>query len=236
MGLIPAQEAAERLGVDPSRVRQLAAAGQLSAERIGGLWFLDEGSVESRLKRRAQAGRPFEPRNAWSLLLLASGQRPNGIDGSVLSRLKRILRENDLENLAYRLVKRGEKKAFRSHPGELKYILEDRDFLATGISAAGHLNLDLVSGAEADGYVRESKLEELLAGHALKPDREGNVLLRIVPDESWDLLRGNRTAPQAAVALDLLEDSDARSRSAAHQAFESLREHSQAGQIPGNDR
>lgn len=200
----------------------MASGGQLSGERIGGIWLLDESSVERRKRLSPQAGRPFESRNAWGILLLASGQEPEGLDSSSLSRLKRILRENGVEQLIPRLAKRGKKKRYRSHPGELKYIIEDERLTATGISAAGYFDLDLVSGAEVDGYVRESEEAGFISRHALKPASDGNVSLRVVPDESWEFVREGRKAPPAAVAVDLLEDVDARSQSAGRQALESL--------------
>lgn len=73
-------------------------------------------------------------------------------------------------------------------------------------------------GGEADGYIRASDLDAFVDDHALLPEavtRVANVALRIVPDEVWaDSFEGRVHAPEAAVALDLAEDFDPRSRAA----------------------
>jgi excisionase family DNA binding protein len=223
-GKLTVQEAASRLDLDPSRLRFLASSGQIRAEKVGRQWLLDERAVERRSRVSRRAGRPFEAANAWALLLLASGKRPKGVDPSALSRLRRLLRSEDFEALAPRLGKRGETNEFRAHPGEMKYVIGDKDFLATGISAAGALGLDLVSGSEADGYIAASKFGPFVKRHALARDEDTNVTLRIVPDRAWDLLRPEGVAPRAAVALDLMDEADPRSVNAGREAIESVLE------------
>ena len=46
--MITTQEAAERLSISRNRVLDLIKAGQLRAEKISGVWFIDEASVETR--------------------------------------------------------------------------------------------------------------------------------------------------------------------------------------------
>ena len=92
----------------------------------------------------------------------------------------------------------------------------------SGISAAAAYGLDLVAGAEIDGYVRAGDLAAIEREHALEPaaGMEGNVLLRVVPDPAWHLSR--RLAPLAAVAIDLSEDADARSIRAGKKAIDRI--------------
>jgi hypothetical protein len=189
------------LGLSPGRVRALAVHGQLSAAKIGDRWFVERAAVERRHRNGAHEGRRFTPRNAWALLLLASDEEVREIDPSVRSRLKRALRWEGLAKLAPRLVHRGEALSFGAHPGEIAHLLEDPEFVRSGISAAGEQGFGLVSGREADGYLRASALREFAARHALEPTGiEGNVRLRIVSKEAWGFLDGRRTAPRAAVA------------------------------------
>jgi hypothetical protein len=56
----------------------------------------------------------------------------------------------------------------------------------SGISAAGALGFDLVSGGAVDGYLRASELKRFVKTHALAPSGlEGNVCLRLVPEKAW---------------------------------------------------
>lgn len=212
-------DAAQVLELSPSRVRAMAVHGQLGATKIGDRWLVERSAVEVRRRKGGHSGRPFAPHNAWALLLLASGQTVEGIDPSVRSRLRRALRVDGIGKLAPRLVRRAASQHFNAHPGELRYLVEAPAFLRTGISAAGDYGIDLLPGQEADGYVAESDLEQLVADHALTAAHpgSGNVRLRVVPDGAWRHLAGRKVAPTAAVAIDLAEDPDPRSASAGKQ-------------------
>lgn len=60
MDLITAKQAAEKLGVNDSRVRQLIASGKLPAEKYGNLWLIKEKDLEM-VQDRKPTGRP--PKN-----------------------------------------------------------------------------------------------------------------------------------------------------------------------------
>ena len=92
LDLLPVSAAADELSVHPSRVRALIASGALAAEKVGGVWLVDRASVAGRNRAHASAGRPLSPRNAWALLLAASGEAlPSGLEPSVRWRLRRAL-------------------------------------------------------------------------------------------------------------------------------------------------
>jgi excisionase family DNA binding protein len=213
LDLMTVPDAARTLGLNPSRVRAMAADGQLAASKVGDRWLFERSSVEARRRLGGHAGRPFESHNAWALLLLASGNDVEDLHPSVRSRLRRALRVDGLEKLVPRLRRRGESRYFDAHPGELRYLADDPAFLRTGISAAGDHGLDLVAGHEADGYVLASSLEHLVIDHALSAVDvgSGNVRVRVVPDEARSGLVGLRSAPIATVAIDLAEEADSRS-------------------------
>jgi hypothetical protein len=220
------REAARTLGLSPGRVRAIAAHGQLSATKLGDRWFVERAAVERRRRNGAPEGRRFSPRNAWALLLLASNEDVREIDPSVRSRLKRALRQEGLAKLAPRLVHRAESLSFSAHPGEIVHLVEDPEFVRSGISAAGEQDFGLIPGREADGYLQASALRGFAARHALEPaETDGNVRLRIVPKEAWAPLEGRQAAPRSAVALDLAEDLDPRSSRAGREALRDLDRH-----------
>jgi hypothetical protein len=149
-------------------------------------------------------------------MVLASGENPQ-LDPVVRSRLKRALLLEGLRGIAPRLRDRAEVALYRSHLGEIPHVLEDEALMRSGISAARSVGSDLLAGSEVDGYLAESELRNFLSRHALSPvsrDGEGNVRLRVVPDEAWNALglSGRPVAPKAAVALDLAGERDSRSQ------------------------
>ena len=220
---ISISEAADVLKLSPARVRAMASAGQLSATKIADRWLVERGAVEQRKRRGAHEGRRFAPRNAWALLMLASDQAVEGIDPSVRSRLRRALALEGLKALAPRLSRRAEVSLYRAHPGEIRHLINDPALMRSGISAAGSHDIGLVSGREVDGYLPEAELRGFIKEHALSPPgSDGNVRLRVVPDEAWALLGGRSVAPEAAVALDLAEESDPRSAEAGTEVLRKL--------------
>lgn len=213
--LMSVADAARALKLDPSRVRVLAASEALPAVKIGRSWAIDAAAVADRSQHAPPRGRPMAPANAWALLFIASGQEPEWASAQSRSRIRRSLRLEGIGPMRDRLKRRAKALSFRSHPGEISYLLSDPKLVPSGISAAGALGLDLVSGAEVDGYIPENDLASLVRDHALRPVEaggDGNVRLRVVPDAAWHLQRP--APPAAAVALDLLEDPDPRSKRA----------------------
>lgn len=216
-------EAARDLKLSPARVRAMASGGQLSASKIADRWLVERAAVEQRKRRGAHVGRRFAPRNAWALLVLSSGEEVKGIDSSVRSRMKRALALEGLKALAPRLGHRAEVSLYRAHPGEIRHVVNDPALVRSGISAAGALGIGLVSGREADGYLPEAELRRFVKEHALSPaGPDGNVRLRVVPDAAWGSLEGRSVAPEAAVALDLNEESDPRSAKAGAEVLRKL--------------
>jgi excisionase family DNA binding protein len=208
-------EAADSLELSPARVRVMASQGQLPAAKVGERWLVERMAVEQRRKQKPLRGRRFTPRNAWALLLLASGEESPKLDPSVRSRLRKALALEGLGALAPRLQDRGHVSMYKAHPGETPYLLEDEALVPSGISAASSMGLGLLASREADGYIAESRLRRFIDQHALSPGGiDGNVRLRVVPDDVWQILDGRHLAPPAAVALDLADEADARSEAA----------------------
>lgn len=223
---ISISEAAHALKLSPARVRAMASGGQLSASKVGDRWLVEREAVEQRKRRGAHGGRRFAPRNAWALLMLSSDEEVEGIDPSVRSRLRRALALEGLQALAPRLGHRAEVSLYRAHPGEIRHVVDDPALMRSGISAAGSLGIGLVSGREADGYLPEVALRGFIKEHALsQAESDGNVRLRVVPDDAWVILGGRSVAPEAAVALDLMEESDPRSAKAGAEVLRKLDSH-----------
>lgn len=208
-------EAAERLGLTPGRVRELIASGALRARRVGNRFLVSRDDVDARRSGQPAVGRPYSPRRAWALILLASGIVPPEIDQVTLSKLRRILREKDLWSIRPRFASRAERRELRAHSSDLGRLEAEPGTVRTGArhAAAAGLNL-IVSDAPVELYVDPPMAERLVARYQLRPSDRPNVVLHVVPSELRSWLSGS-VAPRPAVALDLADDRDPRSHDVA---------------------
>jgi excisionase family DNA binding protein len=212
--LLSVREAADRLGVGPVAVRKRIASGRLPAVKRGRDWQLDERIVQRVARQQSGSGRPLSPSMAWAVLLLASGEE--AVAGQMVSRdryrsrARQWLREHPLQDHAARVRDRAVSEQFEAHPSELPRILARPDVLATGVSAADLVGL-VGDAASVEVYAPASRRGAIVDEHALIPG-EGPVRVRWVPDDAWLLLAAGRSAPRAAVLLDLLESDEPRAR------------------------
>ena len=214
-------EAAQRLGVNRERVGAMIAAGQLRARKFAGRWLIDESSVDELWARPRPVGRPFSVHRSWGLLMLASGRHPDWLSPPDVSRLRRVLRERSLEELAPRLEGRATKHLYRAHPSDLARIPTAGVVLLAGASGAGEYGLDLVSEGELDVYGEAGRLAELKDRFALRESERPNFTLRVVP-EIWPFQSGERVVPPAVIGVDLLASVEPRFRRAGKQLLERI--------------
>lgn len=218
-GWVRVDEAAERLEVHPSRVRLLAREGRLGARRFGRIWLIDEGELLREVDRPRRAGRPWLPQVAWAALMLLDG------DPEALSQLpgrarrelpRRVARTGSLDALAPRLVARAQVRRYHAHPSVMVRLPADGAVSGLPAAASQRARLSVRQDDTVDMYVPAAVAERLERRYELHPAHGGdaNVVLRVVPDDAWTL-DGRDLAPLAAVALDLAEHDDARTREAA---------------------
>lgn len=227
MATVSSQTAATRLGVSDRQVRRLVAAGELEGRPLGRALLIDTSSVNRMASVSvSRRGRPWDEASAWAALWLLSGQRNiDWVDGHTRSRLRSRLRDMDAQELAVRARRRANTTRWRANEEALTRLA---DYLVlTGRSAltedAVAARFDLAAGAAAgtlEGYMLQHDVESLASSFVLVPDPSGPATLRAVSDERWLI---GKTAPLAAVALDLMDAPGTRQRSAgAHVLHELL--------------
>lgn len=217
--LLAVRDAAAQLGVSTQRVRALVANGDLDAYRVGSTLLLSADSVARRISDSPSGGRPWSPVMAWAVLgwLDHDAAALSALDSRDRWRLrKRLAAADGLDAIASRLARRAVVGRYFGHssiPARIR-----REGVPSAVSAASAYDLDLVDdGSVADVYLPERAAVVLQRQYRLTPasGEHANVIVRAVSDQAWTL-EGRAAAPRAAVALDLLESGDSRSRAAAH--------------------
>jgi excisionase family DNA binding protein len=218
---IPTSEAASRLGVSPRRLRALIEGGQLNAERIGRQWLVSAADVRRYRELRPRAGRPLSARRAWALLFMLSGERPDWVEPRDRSDLRHHLSLRSPARLVAAVRKRARLDRLRAHPGDLPRMRESDLLVLSGASAAGEHDLDLHAPGVVEAYVAAEHLDALGREFPWRPSEGPNVFLHVAGD-FWPFDAAARIAPAAAVAVDLLEADDERSRRAGRDLFRRL--------------
>ena len=221
VSLISSAEAARRLGVHPSRMRALADRGELGARKLANRWFFLRDAVERRADDKRPGGRPYDPGNAWALLLRHSGERSAPVSKSIDRRLEARSRK-PLGLLLPRLRRRAEVRYYFGPEFAVQELVRRPDFVASGASASRAYAIDIKAPGVIDGYMPKRKAEEVAYRYALQQssERQANVVLRAI-DGYWPLA-GRSVAPIAAVAADLVESVDQRSQRAGRQLMRRL--------------
>lgn len=226
---VSVSDAARRLAVHPSRVRSLIATGQLQARRIGAQWVVDDVDLEERegFVAAGATSRAMSARIAWAAAALLDGDDPDWLATSERSRLRARLRAHDAKDWQiYRRWLSSRQTAvtcFRVADSDVPALLARDGVVAAGVSAGSAYRLGLGTSGQADAYVSASLLADLVEEFFLIQTGVGNLSLRTV-DGDWHLRTAwdGRVAARLAVAVDLMDAGDARSRSAGRELLHAL--------------
>ena len=216
-------DAARALGVSDRRIRALIRAGALAAQHVGRPWLVSRADVEQRARHRGRPGRPLGERNAWALVARLSGSEWPELSPWDRSRLKQRLARRSLLSLAGELRDRAEPHLFRGDERVLERLRDDSDIVLSGVNAAAAYGVDIRAPGVVEAYVDRDRLRDLVYRYALRPAEiaDANVVFRAVDKPVPRARQG--MAPVAAVALDLLESPDDRSRRAGRELARRLR-------------
>ena len=213
-GVISLADAAQQLGISPQRVQQMVAERQLPVRTFGNRIVLDTNLL-AELGRRP-AGRPLSANNAWALLAILSGDRPDFIDRTQLSKLRKLARDRDRTIRLLRFAQpRSTTHKLDFFPAQLPELASEVS-LITGLFA-NVPELRLVKADETlDAYVSADALRKIKKRFKpVQSTSRPNALLR-VPSHPWVLQHG---VTPIIVAADLLNDSNPRVARAAESLF-----------------
>ena len=219
---ISAADVARRLRVNDARVRALIEHGALPGRKVANRWLVPQQALQSSEVAARVAGRPFSPENAWGLLFLASGRSADWLSPMDRSRLKARLKSPKFP-LASRFRRRASVNFLRGDERALRNIVADEKFVRSGVSAAEDHSVDLVAPGVVEGYLPKERLAMLAHKHVLRVvgENSANLIVRAVAD-SWPF-EFERVAPEAVVAVDLIDSVDQRTRRAGSQLLKRIR-------------
>ncbi len=210
---IAVSEAAQRLGVSESRVRQLLAAGDLAGRRIGRAWLIDSGDVARLEGQSRRPGRPMGPKRAWAIVDFLSGGSAPWLTYSERSQVRSYaaqLSEPDADEWRSILRGRSELRPVRAHPAAVARLGQFEHVLITGPAEAAQREFDLVAVGEPrpEIYMPLSEWSSIARSLALQPSHTGNLVIHH-PMVVWPF-EGRDTTPDAAIAADLLYSAEPR--------------------------
>lgn len=213
MELLSVAAAAAVLEVSPERVRQLIRFGRLDARPLAGRWSVDPISLDRLVHEQRPAGRPWAPSRAWGLLALAAGREAAWLTPPEIRRLRGVLANKGLEELAFQLRQRADRQGWYVHPGMQEDLLAEDGVVVGGAKASGKLR----DGGPVDIYIAAAVLDRIVGRylpdeHADKP----NVIARVVR-APWPFAPGERMAWSQVAAADLLDGGDDRARRVGHE-------------------
>ncbi len=210
-------QAAQRLGVHPSRVRALVSSGVLAATRSGTRWLIDTDSLERQadLVAAGATGRPFAPRTAWAAAALCDGLADRLTADDRYRLRNRLIHAGDGTSTCAQMQRWLSRRASSVH----RYRIGERDIaallgadgvMATGISTVESYRLGLAIGAVADAYVSEETRRALVDDFVLIDTERGNLTLRVTDAD----IGHTAVAPRLIAGVDLADDTDARTHAA----------------------
>jgi segregation and condensation protein B len=212
-GWLTVAEAADRLGLDHSRVYALVRGGELEAENdlaAGGL-RVSAASVERRRALGEVAGSPLTPANAWVAIavMAADPTFEDHVQGAarpaMVRRIRARVQQEGLLALAPRLRRRAVLRRLTLPGARAEALRSDPAVVRTGPSAAAAYGWPLAGDLPLEVYVPQALLPELLDGLASNAG-EGAcpVWLRVVAGP-WPFPPHRVVVPAALAALDLLD-------------------------------
>lgn len=214
---IAVKEAAQRLGLSESRIRQLLVAGDLSGRQIGRVWLVDGDDVARLQGQQRRPGRPVGPKRAWAIVDLLSGGTAPWLSYSERSQVRSYAARLEAPNAdEWRSILRGrsELRPVRAHPAAVARLGQYESVLSTGVGEAVRRGFDLVVIGEPipEYYMPLGEWGDIARSLALQPSHDADLILRhpmlVWPFEDRD------EAPDAAVAADLLYNAEPRAVSA----------------------
>lgn len=197
------REAADRLGVDRSRVQALISAGDLRAEKVAGRWLIPMSELERRARSENAGGRPWSQHRAWAFL--------RAVEHGEVS-------PAELRKHAWQLRRRADRVALDVLPELESQLLDDPRVLVGGVHAGSRFGAAVRPQFPADLYVADRARDAVVEAHHLFPADVPRVVVHVVDDlDAATSSQEHGSVPLAAAWLDVHEAGDRSARELQHE-------------------
>lgn len=176
--MLSVSEFAVAAGISVARARQLAAGGQVRANKVGSQWVVADGEVN---RWKALPSRPMAERIAWAAAMMGDGLPADWLESSERSRLRRRLNSlsesvDPVRQLQAWMWSRGDASWWHADAESLRDVVQR--VRLSGVSTSGS---QISSGGLVEGYVSPGELEALVDEFWLVPadPGQGEVVLRV---------------------------------------------------------
>ena len=200
--MLSVSDFAAAAGISVARARQLAAGGQVRAEKVGSQWVIADGEVN---RWKALPSRPMSERVAWAAAAMADGLPVDWLKSSERSRLRRRLgslveSSDPVAQVQAWMRSRGEASWWHADVESLPGVAE-----RVRLSGVAYPDAGLSSGGLVEGYVLPDEVKPLVDEFWLVPAEPGagEVLLR-----ASSFVRDR--VPRLMVAADLADHARSR--------------------------
>jgi hypothetical protein len=215
-------EAANRMGKSPQQVRKMAASKMLSAQRISGVWVIDERSVARASSQERFRGRPLAPARAWGALDILAGGEALWLPSAARSQVRAVLRSPNLRNparWAALLSAASDRYEMSCHPAAVEHLLNDPHIVEVGPGVASTYGIDLLAGNQPPTVmIAEKDWPHIAESFKLKEARSLDHISVTVRVPRWreamTHLKQRPDVLRLAVAVSLLQSDDPRARRA----------------------
>ncbi|GAA1750720.1 hypothetical protein [Aeromicrobium alkaliterrae] len=205
--MLSVSQFATAASISVARARQLAAGGQVRAEKVGSQWAIADAEV---VRWRASLSRPMAERIAWAAAVMADGGRAEWLESSERSRLRKRLNALSEADDAV-----GQVQAWMRARGAVGWWRADEESLVAiaqrvRVSGVASAQARMSSGGFVEGYVQPSEVKSLVDDFWLVPAERGygELVLRVS-----EFARG--PVPRLIVAADLADHGRSREAGAA---------------------
>jgi len=209
------KQASEILSVSQHQVAQLISAGELLANKVGGVLLADSQSVykyaQSRNIKQTNKGRPLSSSMAFALLWELSDKEPSWLNYFQTRRMHEKLQSLSAKNLVWQCRKRCETYRCRATQATIRRIRSSVVASGTSSSTASRLSLTR-DETTFEAYCSQAAFDTLRQEFSLAQDFNGNLILHACDQEF--LADICEEMPEAVNALDLAESLSTRERSA----------------------
>lgn len=175
--MLSVSDFASAAGISVARARQLAAGGQVRAEKVGSQWVIADAEVN---RWRALPSRPMAERIAWAAAAMADGLPADWLESSERSRVRRRLSSlvdssDSVSQVQAWMRSRGHASWWHADVESLPEL--EKRVRLTGVASA---DSGLSSGGLVEGYVLPGEVKPLVDEFWLVPAEPGagEVVLR----------------------------------------------------------